>query len=79
MASLLFHSVVRQYLAAEVRDSPRATLAAAGAAPTSDQPFAWLRMLPSLTQAAGMQEVRLALWPGARTGRWRWRTRTAPP
>jgi len=64
VATVLFHSVVWQYLATEVRNALRETIAAAGAAAAADRPFAWLRMEPSLTHPAGMQEVRLTLWPG---------------
>ena len=64
VATVLFHSVVWQYLAGEVRESLRETIAQAGRAAAADRPFAWLRMEPSLSQPAGMMEVRLTLWPG---------------
>lgn len=64
LATVIFHSVVWQYLAPETRESLRATIAAAGASATPESPFAWLRMEPSPTHPAGMQEVRLTLWPG---------------
>jgi hypothetical protein len=64
VATVLFHSVVWQYLAPEVRESLRQTIASAAQAATPEQPFAWLRMEPSLTNPAGMMEVRLSLWPG---------------
>ena len=64
VATVLFHSVVWQYLAGATHESLRRTIAAAGAAATAERPFAWLRMEPSPTHPAGMQEVRLTLWPG---------------
>jgi hypothetical protein len=64
VATVLFHSVVWQYLSPAVRDSLRETIAAAAKAAAPDQPFAWLRMEPSLNNPAGMMEVRLSLWPG---------------
>ena len=64
VATVLFHSVVWQYLSAEVKQSLTATIEAAGATANVGQPFAWLRMEPSPTHPAGMMEVRLTLWPG---------------
>ncbi len=64
VATVLFHSVVWQYLASDVREALRETIAAGARAAAKDRPFAWLRMEPSLSQPAGMTEVRLTLWPG---------------
>lgn len=60
VATIVFHSIVMQYLPAdEVERAETALLAAAGAA-TESAPFAWLRMEP----AGDVAEVRLNLWPG---------------
>ena len=65
-ATVLFHSIVRQYLSDAARGRLDRAIAAAAAAPTAQQPFAWLRMegLPD----AGF-EVRLTLWPDGRERR----------
>ncbi len=65
-ATVLFHSIVRQYLSEQARQRLDRAIAKAAAAATPDQPFAWLRMegLPD----AGY-EVRLTLWPEGRERR----------
>jgi hypothetical protein len=60
MASVVFHSIVWQYIPHEERDRIRATLAAAGERATPGAPLAWLRMEPGGEQT----EVRLTTWPG---------------
>ena len=59
-ATVLFHSIVRQYLSAEGRSRLDRVVARAAAAADAAQPFAWLRMegLPERGY-----EVRLTLWP----------------
>jgi len=59
-ATIVYHSIVIQYLDQPSRDRVRAVLDDAGARATSAAPFAWLRMEPGGEQA----EVRLTLWPG---------------
>ncbi len=61
-ATVVFHSIVWQYLTDEERATAEAALAAAGRAATGDAPLAWLRLEPSadLTHA----ELRLTTWPG---------------
>lgn len=60
VATVVFHSIVMQYLpSAERRELERA-IRAAGEVATDDAPLAWLRMEPAGDQA----EVRLARWPG---------------
>jgi hypothetical protein len=62
LATVVMHSVFWQYLPAAVRESVVATLGAAGARATNDQPLAWLRLEPS---AKGTSlELRLTTWPG---------------
>jgi len=68
VATVTFHSVMLQYLEAEVRDRLLATIAQAGAAAGADAPLAWLRMEPESTLASDM-EVRLVTWPGGRDRR----------
>jgi hypothetical protein len=54
MATVVFHSIVMQYLPAAERDRfERALRAAPG-------PVAWLRMEPATDE---LTEVRLTLWP----------------
>jgi hypothetical protein len=64
LASVLYHSVVWQYLAAETRAAVREAIRIAAGAARPDAPFAWLRMEPSTSDPAGAFELRLNLWPG---------------
>ncbi len=59
-ATVVFHSVVMDYLTAEERDRVRESLGEAGQRAQADSPVAWLRMERGGEQA----EVRLTLWPG---------------
>jgi hypothetical protein len=73
VVTVVFHSIVWQYLPPATRAGIVAALEAAGAEATGDAPVCWLRMEPGgdPTRAA---EVRLRTWPGgddrllARTG-----------
>lgn len=58
--TVLFHSIVWQYLAVDEQRGIRAHLHAAGAAATDGAPLAWLRMEPAGAHA----DVRLTTWPG---------------
>jgi len=60
VATVVFHSIVWQYVPRAERDRIRATLAAAGARAAASAPLAWLRMEPGGDQT----EVRLTTWPG---------------
>jgi hypothetical protein len=60
VATVVYHSVVMQYLTPDERDEFEAAIAAAGAAADQDAPLAWLRMEPAGPRA----EVRLTAWPG---------------
>jgi hypothetical protein len=64
VATVLFHSIVWQYLAAETRASLLETIERSGAAARPGKPFGWLRMEPSASGGAWVNEVRLKLWPG---------------
>jgi hypothetical protein len=61
-ATVVFHSIVWQYLTADERATAGAVLANAGDRATADAPLAWLRLEPSpdLTHT----ELRVTAWPG---------------
>jgi hypothetical protein len=59
-ASVVFHSVVMQYLDDVERRRFNSALQRAGMTATRMAPLAWLRMEP----APGIYEVRLTTWPG---------------
>jgi hypothetical protein len=59
-ATVLFHSIVMQYLSEDERDAFTRVVREAGARASEDTPLAWLRMEPDGERAA----VRLATWPG---------------
>jgi len=58
-ATVVYHSIVLQYLSEEERAAVHDLLQAAGARATPQAPLAWLRMEP----AGEMAEVRLTTWP----------------
>jgi len=60
LATVVYHSIVFQYLDESSRDRMRAVLDDAGTRATPRAPFAWLRMEPGGEQA----ELRLVTWPG---------------
>ena len=62
-ATVVFHSIVWQYLPKATRDGVRAALERASAGATADAPLAWLRMEPG-EDPSEAAEVRLAMWPG---------------
>ena len=62
VATVVFHSIVWQYVARPARDRLREALRRAGAAATPDAPVAWLRMEP--TGRAPVTDLRLTWWPG---------------
>lgn len=64
-ATVVYHSIVRQYLDEQEAAGVDAALEAAAAAATSDAPFAYLRMEPSEDDPK-VVEVRLTTWPGGR-------------
>jgi hypothetical protein len=62
VATVVYHSIVWQYLSNVDRARFKHAMAAAGRDVTHDNPLAWLRFEP-----AGMvAEVRLQLWPGGK-------------
>jgi hypothetical protein len=60
VATVIFHSVVIQYLDAEEGTALHDAIMQAGRRATEDAPFAWLFLEPGEEQA----DVRLTLWPG---------------
>ena len=62
IATVVYHSIVWQYLSNADRARFKGVMAAAGQAATHDTPLAWLRFEP----AGDVAEVRLQLWPGSK-------------
>jgi hypothetical protein len=63
-ATVLYHSIMWQYLSSETQADIRASLERAGDRATSAAPLAWLRFEPS--NSVSRPELRMTLWPGAR-------------
>lgn len=61
-ATVLYHSIVWQYLPAASRAALRRSVAAAGQRATNDAPLAWLALEPP--DATSLPQLRLTLWPG---------------
>lgn len=61
VATVVFHSIVWQYLPIATRDRIRAALAHSGRQATSAAPLLWLRMEPATSTFANL---RLTTWPG---------------
>lgn len=61
-ATVLFHSIVMQYLTAEERGAFEAAVREAGDRASEAAPLAWLRMEPDDWEAT---QVRLTMWPGS--------------
>jgi hypothetical protein len=59
--TVLFHSIVWQYLGTATRTRLREALWRAGNDATADRPVAWLRMEPATTEHA---DLRVTVWPG---------------
>src|SRR5215218_635619 len=60
VATVVFHSIVMQYLPEGERREFERRILAAGEGATKEAPLAWLRMEPAGERA----EVRLTIWPG---------------
>lgn len=67
VASVVYHSLVWQYLPDATRKRIRAHLDALGARATPQSPLAWLRLEPLRDDAASW--LRLTAWPGGREKR----------
>jgi hypothetical protein len=63
LATVVFHSIVWQYLPDEARDAVRRILDEAGGRASADAPLAWLRLEPR-PPSLGTPELRLTQWPG---------------
>jgi hypothetical protein len=62
VATVVFHSIVWQYLSHADRERVRCTIEEAGSRASTGAPVAWLRFEPSADRTCA--EVRLASWPG---------------
>ena len=63
VATVLFHSILLQYLSVDERRDLVDAIEGAGARATTDAPVAWLRLEPGGDQA----DLRLTTWPGGGT------------
>ena len=59
-ATIVFHSIVWQYLPRATKDHVRTCLAHHGASTGRERPLAWVRMEP----AGPLADVRVTMWPG---------------
>ncbi len=66
--TVVFHSIVWQYIDPAEQQQVHALLQAAGARASEQAPLAWLRMEPP--QPDQPVELRCTLWPGGETQRW---------
>ncbi len=64
-ATVLYHSIVEQYLSEDELAAFRRAIRESGERATADAPLAWLRMEPAEMRT----EVRLTTWPGGEDGR----------
>jgi hypothetical protein len=62
LATVVFHSIVWQYLTAKEKAAVEATLHEAGRRATADAPLAWLRL--ELGSELSTSDLRLTAWPG---------------
>lgn len=62
VTTVVFHSIVWQYLPPETRQAVRACLLTAGETATPSSPLCWLRMEPATATHA---DLRLTSWPGS--------------
>ncbi|MDQ3293233.1 MAG: DUF2332 domain-containing protein, partial [Actinomycetota bacterium] len=63
VTTVLFHSIVWQYLGSATRHRVKAAIEAAGARASAAAPMAWLRLEPGADPNAAA-ELRLRTWPG---------------
>jgi hypothetical protein len=66
VATVLFHSVMWQYMPVPTQKAVTASIAAAAAAATASAPVAWLRMEPNSTPEGFPMGVWLTIWPTGR-------------
>ena len=67
-ATIVFHSIVWQYLPRPTKDRVREVLASEGSRAGADNPIAWIRLEP----AGEQPDVRMTLWPGGSERRVAW-------
>lgn len=60
LTTVVYHSIVWQYLNGATRDAVRSALLDAGRRATADAPLAWLRLEP----AGDVADLRITTWPG---------------
>lgn len=63
LATVVFHSIVAQYLGEEGRSRLREVLEEAGERATRESPLAWLRLEPTKPEGGGRFLVHLTTWP----------------
>ena len=63
-ASVVFHSIVWQYLPAETKSKIEASIDLSGRAAGAEAPIVWLRLEPN---GPGDPYLKLTLWPGGQT------------
>ncbi len=63
-ATVVFHSIVWQYMSTDTKDAIRSALQTAGERATADRPVFWLRMEPA---NAAHADLRLTTWTGGST------------
>jgi hypothetical protein len=64
VSTVLFHTVVWQYLSSEEQQEVQTAIHAAGARATPDSPLAWLRLEPSPGWRDFTHHCTLTVWPG---------------
>ena len=64
VATVVFHSMVSQYLGEDGRGRLRSAMSEAARVATADAPLAWLRLEPSDPNGGGQFLVHLTTWPG---------------
>lgn len=67
-ATIVFHSIVWQYLPRSTKDRVREVLRSEGSRATPQNPVAWIRLEPSGDQP----DVRMTIWPGGNEQRVAW-------
>lgn len=64
VATVVYHSIVMQYLGENGRSELLDVLSEAGSRATTEAPLAWLRFEPSRPDGGGRFQVHLTIWPG---------------
>jgi hypothetical protein len=64
VVTVVYHSIVTQYLGDAGRAALLDVLTEAGTRATTEAPLAWLRFEPSRPDGGGRFQVHLTMWPG---------------